>query len=82
MQNKISKLSQIKPLFFKNLLLNVYNFELKDMIKLIKYEKILFETVEQKMLINIFFNEKELDLMDMRKYENLSLNLYSQVNNH
>ena len=75
MQNKISKLSQIKPLFFKNLLLNVYNFELKDMIKLIKYEKILFETVEQKMLINIFFDEKELDLMDMRKYENLSLNL-------
>ena len=80
MQNiTFSKLSHIKPLIFKNLLFNVYNFHLDDIKRLIKYEKILLETVEQKMFINIFFNECEIDLKNLRKYENLSLNLYSQV---
>jgi hypothetical protein len=32
------------------------------------------------MIINIYFNKKELDFSNLRKYENLSLNLYSQVN--
>ena len=81
MQNLNFKLSQIKPLFYKNIILCVFNFNIqKDMKHLIKYERILYEFVEQKMIINILFEENEIDFKNLRKYENLSLNLYSQVN--
>ena len=74
-----NRLSQIKPLFYKRLVLNVYDFEMKDLKNLIKYERILYELAEEKMLINIFFDEKEIDVSDFRKYENISSNLYYQV---
>jgi len=74
-----NRLSQIKPLLYNTLVFNVYNFQFKDLKNLIKYERILYEITEQKMLMNIFFDEKEIDYSDLRKYENLSLNLYYQV---